>query len=105
MLIELLQRAAAKILEAAFLASEKRITEAMSHKIKEFSDSVNAKLDTLGTALDGIAGDTTKLKADLEALKNSLDEPSPESQALLDAIDARVQSIANRATGMDAETT
>ena len=71
--------------------------------ISDFATAVNAHLDKIDAAHQGIASDLTALKAEIEALKAALGDIGPENQALLDGVLARVSSIEVSLTNLDAE--
>lgn len=73
-------------------------------KISDFSDAVTAHLDRQDAAVAGLQGDVANLEAQIEALQNSTGEISPEDQALLDAIQNRAGSIADKLDALDALT-
>lgn len=73
-------------------------------EITDFTATVNAQFDRIGTGLDGIQSDVTQLKAEIEALKAS-GTISAEDRAALDGLSARATAIGNRVADLDAETT
>lgn len=86
---------------------ERRITQglnAIMSAIKDFSDRVNAKFDVLEPAVDGLVDDIKFLKDTIAQLQNNPGPISPEDQALLDALEARVGTATTRVTALDAET-
>ena len=73
-------------------------------KITETTDALNAKLDRIGTAVTGVAGDVAQLKVEIQTLRDQLGTLSPDDQAALDAVLARVETIASSVEALDAET-
>lgn len=73
-------------------------------KISEFSDRVNTKFNEIGTAVDGIVDDVAFLKEKIEELQNNPGPISPEDQATLDALEARVGTTSERVAALDAAT-
>lgn len=69
--------------------------------ISEFADRLTAHNTRVETALAGLSGDVTALKAKIEELQNSPGVITPEDQSLLDAIEVQVGSVADRLTAMD----
>lgn len=75
--------------------------------ITEFSNRVNAAFDAIGTSVDeivmsqaGIAGDVAGLKAIIEKLQTTPGALTPEDQALLDALDAKVLQLQGKTTAV-----
>jgi len=91
---------------------------AVNPALQAYADKVNATYDTMGTdtdtivtALNGIAGDEKFLKDTIAALQNSPGTFSPEDQALVDSLQARVDAMgakvkaaADAAASLDAAT-
>ncbi len=80
--------------------TEERIMSA----IKDFSDKVDAAFEEIGTSVDGVQSDVTALKAKIDELQNSSGTVTPEDQALLDQIQARATSLAEKVKTLDAAT-
>lgn len=79
---------------------EGRIMSALS----DYVGRVNTAFDKLGTAVDGIAADVAFLKAKIEELQNNPGPITPEDQALLDALEARANTLSDKAAALDAAT-
>lgn len=77
---------------------------AVNPAIQAYVDAVNAQFTTIETAVDGVSGDVTFLKARIEELQNNPGPISPEDQALLDQVQARIGTLATRITALDAAT-
>ena len=83
------------------LEMEHRIMEA----IDKFAADVNTAFDNIGTTVDGlttslegVTGDVTYLKKQVADLQNTPPTWTPEDQAKLDAIQARVAAIGTKLT-------
>lgn len=74
---------------------------AIMSKISEFADKVTAHNDKIDAALEGINGDVVGLKALIEQLQNSAGEVTPEDQALLDQLEARLAALADKTAALD----
>src|SRR5689334_11100133 len=77
---------------------------AIMSKISEFADRQNAFNTRLETAIDGLTADVQNLKALVEQLQNSAGEITPEDQATLDQLEARVRTAVEKAEALDALT-
>lgn len=80
-----------------------KLTQIMS-ALSDYTQRVNTHLDKLDTGLAGLTTDIQELKTLIEKLQNSPGPITPEDQALLDALEARVKSAADKAAALDAET-
>lgn len=76
---------------------------AANPQLQAFADRVNGLFDTMGTdtdslvaSLTGISGDEKFLKDTIAALQNSPGTFTPEDQALVDAMDARVTALGSK---------
>lgn len=87
-------------LVAAIHTLERKVMSAIS----DFQTRVNAKLEAIGTGIDGIDGDVKFLKEQIAALQASVGTVTPEDQAIIDAMEARIGTLADRVTAVDAET-
>jgi len=72
--------------------------------IQAYADAVNAQFDVIEPAVDGVADDVAFLKEKIDALQNTPGTLTPEDQALLDAIQSRIGTLATRVTALDAAT-
>ena len=72
--------------------------------IKAYADAVNAQFDVIEPAVDGVADDVAFLKEKIDELQNNPGPISTEDQALLDAIQSRIGTLATRVTALDAAT-
>lgn len=79
---------------------------AANPQLQAFADTVNAKFDTIGTDVDslvaslvGISGDVAFLKDTITKLQNTPGVFTPEDQALVDALQARVDGMATKVAG------
>lgn len=72
--------------------------------IQSFATRVNAKLDEVNAGVDDIALDIAWLKSEIEKLQNSPGTLTPEDQATLDGIEARLGGTATKATELAAAT-
>lgn len=73
-------------------------------KISEFGDTVNARFDELGTAVDAVASDVDFLKAEIKKLQENPGPITPEDQAILDGIQARANALSDKVKALDAAT-
>ncbi len=73
-------------------------------KISDFATKQNAFNDQMDTAVSGLTADVKNLSDQIAALQASAGEITPEDQALLDGIQARTQTVADKLTALDALT-
>lgn len=73
----------------------------MAESIQAFGNRVNAHLDAIGTSVDGIVADVTALKALIEKLQNNPDVVTPADQDTINAIEARIGSLATKVKELD----
>lgn len=76
----------------------------MAGEIKKFADEVNARFDEIGTAVDGVSDDVAYLKEKIDELQNNPGPISPEDQAILDELQARVTGTTEKLKALDAAT-
>jgi len=76
----------------------------MAEAIQAFAGRVNTFLDAIGTSVDGIQGDVTELKRLIKQLQDSAGGVTPEDQATIDAIEARIGALAAKTKGLDDQT-
>jgi outer membrane murein-binding lipoprotein Lpp len=76
---------------------------AVNPALQAYADAVNAKYDTMGTDVDtlvtsltGISADEKFLKDTIAQLQNNPGTFSPEDQALVDALQARVDAMGTK---------
>jgi len=76
-------------------------------QISEYVDRVNAKFDEIGASVDGIVTSVTGVSGDVDFLKKTIADlqasagkVTPEDQALLDALEARVGGMSTRVSGV-----
>lgn len=79
---------------------EKRIMS----KISDYAAQVNATFDKIDASVTGLQGDVKNLTDQIAALQNSPGTITPEDQALLDGIQTRASSIADKLNALDAIT-
>lgn len=72
--------------------------------ITQFKNAVDQSFDRLGSAVDGLAADVNFLKSEIERLQTTPGTLTPEDQAILDGIQARMASVADRVSALDALT-
>lgn len=72
--------------------------------ISDYAQRVNTVFDSIGQAVDGIVADIDFLKKKIEDLQNSSGQITPEDQALLDAIEARANTVASKVKALDEAT-
>ncbi len=72
--------------------------------ISEFAAKQNTHNDAIDAAVTGLTGDIKALNDKIAELQASAGVITPEDQALLDAIDTRGQSIADKLAALDAQT-
>jgi hypothetical protein len=80
--------------------TEKNIMEA----IQSFATKVKDSFTKLGIAVDGVVVDVKDLKDQIAAFNNSPGTLSPDDQAALDEIAATADTLANKVSGLDAQT-
>lgn len=73
-------------------------------KISDFATAQNAFNDRVDTAITGLQGDVQALNDKITELQNSPGTVTPEDQALLDALQARGETIAAKLEALDALT-
>lgn len=76
----------------------------MAEAISSFAARVNTSFDKIGASVDGLVGDVDTLKKKIEELQNSSGSITPEDQALLDAIEARANTVGDKLAALDAAT-
>lgn len=82
---------------------EKRIMSAISdwkEAVDKTFDEIDTKLDTANTKLTGLTDDVAFLKETIEKLQTNPGPITPEDQALLDAAQARVNSLSAKAAAV-----
>lgn len=72
--------------------------------IQDFSAKVDAAFDKIGVSVDGIAADIQFLKDKIAELQSNPGPISPEDQALLDALEAKVNGMVAKVEALDAQT-
>lgn len=72
--------------------------------IADFSTAVSAFFDRQDTAIADLQGDIKFLSDKITELQNSAGQITPEDQALLDAIQTRVSTAADKLDALDALT-
>ncbi len=75
--------------------------EKIMSAISDFADKMKAHNDKVDAAVSGISGDLDNLKAQITALQNSQGQITPADQALLDGIEAKAGSIADKVSALD----
>lgn len=94
------------ILEAVTTLEKKlarKIQNIMS-KIADFAAAMSAFNDRVDAAITDLQGDVKSLNDQITALQNSAGTVTAEDQALLDALQARASSIADKLDALDALT-
>ena len=76
----------------------------MAEAIQAFAGRVNTFLDAIGTSVDGVQGDVTELKRLIKQLQDSAGGVTPEDQATIDALEARIGTLAAKAKALDDQT-
>jgi predicted nucleic acid-binding Zn-ribbon protein len=80
----------------------------LEHKImsaiSDFTDKQNAFNNRIDTAITDLQGDVKSLTDQITALQNSAGTITPEDQALLDGIQQRTSTIADKLDALDALT-
>lgn len=77
---------------------------AVNPAIQAYANAVNAQFDVIEPAVDGVVDDVAFLKETIEKLQNTPGPISTEDQALLDALQSRIGTLATRVTALDAAT-
>lgn len=79
---------------------------AANPQLQAFADAVNAKFDAMGsdvdslvTSLGGISADVDFLKKTISDLQNTPGTFTPEDQALVDSLQARVDAMGTKVSG------
>lgn len=71
-------------------------------KIMATVDELNAKMDAIPPVLDAIEADTNGLKAQIQTLSDQIAAGTPVTQAQLDALTIKADSILSRTQSIDA---
>lgn len=92
------------------IAILKRITEmetAIMSKLSEYTDRVNvafdaisSTVDSIATSVTGVSGDVAELKRVIAELQANSGPISAEDQALLDALEAKVDTLVTKTQGV-----
>lgn len=90
---------AMELLARIFHQGEKIMSAISDFKVKQ--DAHNTVIDT---AVDGLVADVKSLKDQITALQNSAGQITAEDQAILDSIEAKTGTIADKLAALDAET-
>lgn len=69
--------------------------------ISEFGDTVNARFDEVNLAVDGVAADVDFLKAEIKKLQDNPGPISPADQLILDGVQARVNTLADKVKALN----
>lgn len=72
--------------------------------ISDFAAKQNAHNDAIDQSISGLQADIQALNDAIKKLQDSAGQITPEDQALLDAIDARGQTVADKLAALDALT-
>jgi hypothetical protein len=72
--------------------------------IQTFATRVNAAFDALSTSVEGIADDVLFLKEEIAKLQAAPGVLTPEDQASLDALEARVAGLGTKIAELDSAT-
>lgn len=72
--------------------------------LSDYVGRVNTAFDKIDTAVTGVADDVAFLKKTIEEMQNNPGPISPADQALLDALEARVATVADKLTALDLQT-
>ncbi|HWH75890.1 MAG TPA: hypothetical protein VNT76_00915 [Candidatus Binatus sp.] len=70
-------------------------------KISEFAAKQNEHNDKIDKAIEGISGDISFLKATIEKLQNTPGDVTADDQALLDALETRVNATTEKLAAID----
>lgn len=89
---------------AQFLAEILHNTVTLMSQISDFAAKVQAFQDAQDIAIDGLTADVKSLNDKIAALQTSAGQITPEDQALLDAVQAHGQAIADKLSALDAQT-
>jgi len=76
----------------------------MPTAIETFAAAQNAFQDTIDAGISGLTGDIKFLNDTIAQLQASAGQISPSDQALLDSLEARAKSAADRVAALDALT-
>ena len=77
------------------------LKESIMSAISDFATAQNAFQDRMDTAVSGLQGDVKNLTDQIAALQNSTGTITPADQALLDGIQARAKSVADKLDALD----
>ena len=80
------------------------LKESIMSAISDFATAQNAFQDRMDTAVSDLQGDVKNLTDQIAALQNSTGTITPADQALLDGIQARSKSVADKLDALDALT-
>lgn len=82
-----------------------------SERVNAAFEAINVSTDAISTSVSGVAGDVAELNRIISELQANPGELSPEDQALLDALEAKVgtlvaktQGVADAIASLDAQT-
>lgn len=73
-------------------------------KISDFATAQNAFNDRMDAAVADLVADVKNLNDQIAALQNSAGQITPEDQALLDGLQARASTIADKLDALDQQT-
>jgi len=73
-------------------------------RISEFADNIKVYQDRQDAAISDLQGDVDNLTKQVAALQTSPGAITPEDQALLDGITARVKGVSDKLDALDALT-
>lgn len=80
------------------------LKESIMSAISDFATAQTAFQDRMDAAVTNLQGDVASLEAQITALQNSPGTITPADQALLDGIQARASTIADKLDALDALT-
>lgn len=73
-------------------------------QIVEYAAKHNAHIDRVDSAVTGLVGDVDELNRQIKQLQDNPGTITPEDQAILDALQARGETIAQKLEALDALT-
>lgn len=98
----------AEALRSEHQPATKHDLKEMEHRImsaiSDFAARVAAFNDRIDTAITDLQGDVKNLEDQIAALQASAGQITPEDQALLDAIESRASTVADKLDALDALT-
>jgi len=81
-----------------------RATRYLMSQLSDYAGRVSTHLDKIDAAHSGLSEDVAFLKAEITRIQNSAGTVTPEDQAILNAMEARISAMSDRVAALDALT-